>query len=267
MLRFFILLSLYMAPFFSFAAIPSKVVTGSVLLDQKNPLDAKALLAALKTDWKIRTDSASLKDKTIVFSAPGATIMIAYLDYPAAPEEIRAAAKISWLWNNAAAEAGRHQAQVVISVISANGKMAEAYKLFTKVAACVLEQRDASGVFMNNQYLLISKGFYTAAAHNMLANQTIPLYCWIYFGILQDKDKAGAYTFGLEAFGCHELEIANSKHSLQDVQAALYDAALYIIQNDVVVTNGQTLPVSNQNMVMRLSKAVFIDGETWKIEF
>ena len=84
MYRILLLLSLFMAPFCAFAAginpNESKVVTGSVLLDQKTPLDAKVLLAALKADWKIRTDSANTGEKTIVFSAPGATIMIASLD-------------------------------------------------------------------------------------------------------------------------------------------------------------------------------------------
>lgn len=272
MYQFLLLLSLFVAPSCVFAhpanAPESKVVTGSVLLDQKTPLDAKGLLAALKTDWKIKTDSANIGDKTIVFSAPGATIMIAYLDYPVAPAEIKAAAQISWLWTKAAAEAGRHQAQVVISVISSNGKMLEAYKLFTKVAACVLEQRTASGVYMNNQYLLVPKGFYTAAAHNLSTNQVLPVYCWVYFGIQQEKDKSGGYTYGLQEFGAKEMEIANSKHQMQDVQAALYDAALYVIQSNVVITNGQSIPVSgDQKITVRLSKAVYIDGETWKLDF
>jgi hypothetical protein len=272
MYRILLLLSLFVAPLCGFAAAnpdtENKIVTGSVLLDQKTPLDAKALLAALKTDWKIRTDSANIGEKTIVFSAPGATIMIAYLEYPVAPAEIKAAAQISWLWTKAAAEAGRHQAQAVISVISSNGKMLDAYKLFTKVAACLLEQRSASGVYMNNQYLLIPKGFYTAAAHNLLSNQTLPVYCWVYFGIQQEKDKAGGYTYGLQEFGTKEMEIANSKHQLQDVQAALYDAALYIIQSHEIITNGQTIPVQgDQKITVHLSKAVYIDGETWKLDF
>lgn len=272
MYRILLLLSLFMAPFCAFAAgnnpNESKVVTGSVLLDQKTPLDAKVLLAALKTDWKIRTDSANTGEKTIVFSAPGATIMIAYLDYPVAPAEIKAAAQISWLWTKAAAEASRHQAQAVISVIASNGKMLEAYKLFTKVAACVLEQRSASGVYMNNQYLLVPKGFYTAAAHNLLSNQTLPVYCWVYFGIQQEKGKSGGYTYGLHEFGAKEMEIANSTHQLQDVQAALYDAALYVIQNNAIITNGQTIPVQGeQKITVRLSKAVYLEGDTWKLEF
>lgn len=258
------------SPAFGFYANPTvaDVVTGTVLLNQKSPLNAKAILAALPADWKIKTDSADSGDKTIVFSAPGATVMIAYLDYAAPSADIRAAAQISWLWTNAAKEATAHQAQAVISIISSTGKMVEAYKLFTKVAACILEKSNASGVFMNNQYLLVPKGAYVSAAHNLLNTGTLPLYCWIYFGMQQEKDRAGGYTYGLQEFGIKEMEVSGSKHSLQDVHSKLYEAVLYALQSNIVITNGQTIPLSEgQSVVVRLSKAVYIDGETWKLEF
>lgn len=259
-----------MAPAFAFHSnLPlADVVTGTVLLNKKMPLDAKAILAALPADWKIKTDSADSGDKTIVFSAPGATVMIAYLDYAAPSDDIRAAAQISWLWTNAATEATAHQAQAVISIISSTGKMVEAYKLFTKVAACILEKSNASGVFMNNQYLLVPKGAYVSAARNLLNTGTLPLYCWIYFGMQQEKDRAGGYTYGLQEFGIKEMEVSGSKRTLQDVHAKLYETALYALQSNIVITNGQTIPLSEgQQVVVRISKAVYIDGETWKLEF
>jgi hypothetical protein len=113
----------------------TKILTGTVLLSEKGTPDFKTLLNTLKNTWKVKTDSISQADKTLVFSTPGATVMIAYLDYPIPSTDIRAAAALNWLWKTAADEATRHQAQIVISVITAPTRVLEAQKLFTKATA------------------------------------------------------------------------------------------------------------------------------------
>lgn len=244
-----------------------KVIGGTVLLNGKTAPDATVILTALKKDWKIKTDSASTADKTIVFAAPGATVMIAFLDYPVSPGEIQTAARISWLWKGSGAEAGRHQSQVVISVIG-TGKTLDLYKLFTKIAACVLENTDACGIYMADQYLLLSKGFYTAAARNMLDNFTIPLYCWVNFGMAREEEFSSAYSFGLQEFGLHEMEIVQSKQSLQDTHAVLYDAAMTVVRNNIRLKDGETFTTGEgQKLTVRLSKAAFQEGETLKIGY
>ncbi|MDO8367182.1 MAG: hypothetical protein Q7T20_10320, partial [Saprospiraceae bacterium] len=75
------------------------VVSGIVLLQEKKAPDNKALLSALKSSWKLKADSVNIADKTVVFNTiGGATVMIAYLEYPAALDEVGAAARLSWLW-------------------------------------------------------------------------------------------------------------------------------------------------------------------------
>lgn len=246
---------------------PPKVVTGTVLLNEKTPLDAKSILAALKSDWKVKLDSTSINDKTIVFSAPGATVMIAYLNYPVAPAEIGAAAKISWIWPAAAAEAGRHQAQAVISIIGSKDKALDLYKLFTKVAAAVMENTRSAGVFMGTQYLLVPKGFYAAGAQNLLNNEILPLYCWVYFGMVQDKGMGSGYTFGLEEFGLTDMEIVKSKHNQAQVHATLYDAVATVLPYNTRLSEGQTFTtVEGQKMIARLSKGSYVEAQTWKLE-
>lgn len=245
-----------------------KVVSGIVLLNDKTMPDGKVILASLKKDWKIKTDSSSIADKTIVFSSQNATVMIAFLDYPVPLTEIHTAAKFSWLWRTAEKEAGGHQSQVVVSVVGSSGKTLDLYKLFTRVTACVLENTQSAGFYMGEQYLLLSKDFYRSAAVNMRDNQTIPLYCWVYFGMIQDKELSNGYTYGLQEFGLPEMEVVNSKQSLQDVHSILYDAALTVIQYDRKLTDGQTLTtIEGQKLTVHSSKAVFQEGETLKIEF
>ena len=243
-----------------------KVVSGTVLVNNLNPLDPKSLLASLRNKWHIKTDSSSNVDKTIVFISSGATVMIAQLNYPADPIEIRAAAQLSWLWGNATQEALQHQSQVVISVIGDAGKTLETHKLFTAIAAEILESTASSGVYMNSQYLLIPKGFYSAAAHNMLDNQTIPIYCWVYFGMPGD---GGGYTYGMEDFGLKELEIVHSEHSGADVHGTLYDAAISVLKYNNHPQDGDTIVTEEGSKIpVRATKGVFLEGrEVLKLEY
>lgn len=246
-----------------------KVISGVVLLNSKTLPDNKSILASLKKDWKLKTDSSSVSDKTIVFSAENATVMIAYLDYPVPPAEIRTAAQFSWLWQTAGQEAAGHQSQMVISVIGATNKTLNLYKLFTKVTGCVLENTQSSGYYMAGQYLLLSRDFYLSSARNLRDNQATPLYCWVYFGMIQEKELSNGYTYGLVEFGLREMEIVKSQQSLQVSHAVLYDSANTVIQYNMKLQDGQTFTTSDgQKLTARLSKAAFLqEGETLKLDY
>ena len=251
------------APTSRTTTVDKKVVTGSVLLNEKTAPDFKALLSTLKTDWKFRTDSVTTNAKTLVFTTPGAMITLAYLDYPVAPGEINAAANLSWLWHTAAQEAGRHQAQVVISIIGSPSRVLDLYKMFTRVAGGVLESTRSSGIYMNNQYLLLSKGFYTAAAHNLLTNNSLPVYCWVHFGTAEVNGKSSGYTFGLQGFGLPEMEIVQSAHPAAEVHAVLYDAAATVVEYDTKVRDGQTLTTrEEQQLPVKMSASAVLEGQT-----
>lgn len=248
--------------------VPPKVVTGTILLSTKKAPDAKALLAALKADWKLRTDSSSSSDKTLVFSSGNATVMLAYLDYPVNPAEIAAAARLSWLWKNAAAEASKHQAQVVISVLGADNRTLDLYKLFTKVAAATLQNTAAIGTFINSQYLLLPKDFYLTSARTLLNDNALPVYCWTYFGIMEEGEVSSGYTYGLRDFGLEEMEIVKAKGSASEIHAALFDAASSVIQYNTRLQDGQQFTtIEGTKLTARKSKAAFVDGDTFKLSF
>jgi len=249
-------------PGFLFAQKPSEqlVVSGTVLLQEKKVPDYKALIATFKTTWKLKVDSVNIADKTIVFNTSGgATVMIAYLEYPAATDEIGAAARLSWLWKTAAEETSKHQAQVVISVIGPANRSLDLHKIFTQAAAATLELTRSPGIFLEGQYLLLSNGYYTAAARNMVQNQSIPLYCWVYFG----RPGAGnGFTYGLTEFGLEELEIVNSTHAEIEVHAMLYDAAISIVKYGTRFQDGQTLTTEEgDKSVVHLVKGTYLEDK------
>lgn len=234
------------------------VVSGIVLLQEKKAPDNKALLSALKSSWKLKADSVNIADKTVVFNTiGGATVMIAYLEYPAALDEVGAAARLSWLWKTAAEETSRHQAQVVISVIGPANRSLDLHKIFTQTAAAVLETTRSPGLFMDGQYLLLSAGYYIAAARNMVQNQTIPLYCWVYFG---RPGEGNSFTYGMSEFGLPEMEIVNSTNAEAEVHATLYDAAMSVVKYGTILQDGQTLTTEEgTKSVVHLTKGTYLE--------
>ncbi len=239
-------------------AYEQKVVSGTVLLNEKVGLDHKKLLASLKATWKLKADSVNVAEKTLVFNTVGgATVMIAYLEYPAAQDEIGAAARLSWLWKTANEETSKHQAQVVISVIGPANRTLDLYKIFTQTAAGVLESNDSPGIFMDSQYLLLSAGYFSAAARNMVQNQTIPLYCWVYFG---RPGGGNGFTYGLTEFGLPEMEIANSRHSETEVHSTLYDAAMTVVKYGAKLQDGQSVTTEEgAKMKAQLKQGTFME--------
>lgn len=250
------------------ATASPKVVTGTILLSTKKAPDSKALLAALRADWKLRTDSSSITDKTLVFSNGSATVMLAYLDYSADPAEIAAAARLSWLWKNAAAEASKHQAQVVISVLGTDNHTLDLYKLFTKVAAATLQGTASLGAFMNSQYLLLPKDFYLTSARTLLNDNALPVYCWAYFGIMEEGSTSSGYTYGLRDFGLEEMEIVKAPGTASEIHSTLFDATSSVIQYNTRLQDGQQFTtIEGSKLIARKSKAAFVDGDTFKLSW
>lgn len=245
----------------------TKVVTGTVLVNDRTPLDYKAVVAALKSDWGVRLDSFSQSEKTLVLYTPGATVMLANMDYPAPPADIRAVAEMAWMWATAAEEAPRHQSQVVISVVGPVNKPVDLYKLFTRVAAATLDNTRSCGVFMNSQYVLQSKAFYLQAARN-LNEKALPIYCWVLFGMFEQDGLNNGYTYGMQEFGMSDLEIAKSKHSLQEVHAILYDIVADALQNNTRLQDGSVIEtLEGQKITLKMAKSTLMEGESLKVEY
>jgi hypothetical protein len=239
----------------------SKVVSGTVLLTETKQPDYSALLKALKSDWSIQVDSSNINDKTLIFKTRQTTVMVAYLDYQASKDVVQTASAISWLWKTALQETAAHQAQMVVSVIGSEGRTLELYQLFTKVAAAALQTSNSIGVLMPDQLLVLSKGYYLTAAQNM-SDENPPLYCWIFFGLVDENGKTGSFTYGLKEFGLLEMEVANSSRPLFDVQNLLYDAAKHVLRYNLKIRNGQKLPLAEGfSLETKIANAVYLEGE------
>lgn len=245
----------------------SKVVTGIVLLNDQTPANFKTIANAVKKDWGVRLDSFNAADKTLVLYTTNATIILAYMDYPAAPAEIRSAAEGAWMWRTAREEAPLHKAQVVISVIGGSSKPVYLYQLFTRTAAAVLDNSSACGVYLSEQLVLQSKEFYLQSARNM-DQMELPVYCWVYFGMFLDDGATCAYTYGLTEFGLKDLEIVKSKHSMQEAHAVLYDIAKDALQNNTPLHSGAVFEtLEGEKLTLKLAPSPYLKKDTLQLEY
>ncbi len=244
-----------------------QVVSGIVLKNDKAALPTADFLQSLKNDWGLQPDSVTEKDGTVVFYAGNALVMLAQLDYPVSTTDLAAPIGISWLWKNARAEVPLHQSQLVISVMSNGIPPLQLYMIFTRVAACALDHSNASGLFMNNQYLLLPKGFYLESARNM-TDTALPAYLWVYFGMLQDGKQSSGYTYGLSAFGLQEMEVFNSARSVSEVHAFLYDVAQDCLLKNRQLQAGETVRgTGSSDIPVKIDKAKMIEGTTIQLLF
>lgn len=251
-----------------FAQASPKVVSGALLLTDKKAPDFRALLKDLPERWYLRVDSLVVTEKTAVFSTGGATVMLAWLDYPAPAEEIQISAAISWLWKDAERLAPTHTSQLVLSVVGESDPLLMR-QVFMRTAAGMLTALPTSlGVYMSDSYLLLSKGYYEEVVRNM-SREEFPLYCWVYFGVLQDGNTSSGYTYGMADFGWPEFEIVGQTMPVQDSHALLYEVAQKALLTSTVWKDGQEILLTEDRKVkVRLSAAQLIKDsiQTFKVE-
>lgn len=244
-----------------------KFVTGIVLLNDLTPVNFKTIANAIKKEWNVRLDSFNAGDKALVLYTTNATIILAYIDYPAPPADIISAAEGAWMWQTAREEAPRHQAQVVISVVGGNKQPVYLYQLFTRSAAAVLDNSNACGVYMTEQYVLQSKEFYLQSARN-LEQMQMPIYCWVYFGMFLDDGATCAYTYGMTEFGMPDLEIVKSKRTMQEAHAVLYDAAKDALQNNQQLRDGLVIEtLEGEKITLKLAQSPYLKKETLQVAY
>lgn len=246
--------------------VDQQVVSGVVMKNDSLPLPTARFLEELKKQWDIAPTEFSDQDRTLVFSLDSAVVMIASMDYAVPMTDWIAPAAISWLWKNARREVPQHRSQVVISVAGRHGQSVKLYQIFTKVAAAALATTASSGVFMPNQYLLISKNYYLESAQQ-LRESALPIYLWAYFGMVEEEGFSSCYTYGLSEFGLKEMEIVRTPRSVAVAHAVLYDAAQQTIAFNRKLKTGDEIAILNEAKVgLQVSKGVLLDEvETVKV--
>ena len=126
----------------------------------------------------------------------------------------------------------------MVAVLGEEEKLLERGKLFTKAMAVCCKQKYATGVYTSG--VVFEPRFYEGFA-DMMRDDELPIFNWIWFGLWRDENGMNGYTYGLDVFGKDEMEVLGTDAEPGDLRDFLANLTSYVLENDVELHDGETI--------------------------
>ena len=223
---------------------PTGVFTGFVLLS-KGKWDKQQFIQDMKEKWNITVDehdaSEDKSDDALVFEVGDMLAAVSLGTYPIPNGEAEINAENNYMWEDAVKIAKEHCAHIMVAVLGKEEDLLEKGKLFTKLVAACGRQKYATGVYTSG--VVFEPRFYEGFA-DMLQNDELPIFNWIWFGLYRDENGMNAYTYGMDVFGKDEMEVLGTDAEPSDLRDFLASLVSYVLENDVELHDGETIGFS-----------------------
>ena len=217
------------------------VFTGFVLLS-KGKWDKEQFIRDMKEKWDITVDeydaSEEKDDDALVFEVGDMLAAVSLNNYPIPGGEAEVNAENNYMWPDAVKVAKKHSAHIMVAVLGKEENLLEKGKLFTKVVAACCRQKYATGVYTSG--VVFEPGFYEGFA-DMMQEDELPIFNWIWFGLWRDENGMNGYTYGLDVFGKDEMEVLGTDAKPSDLRDFLASLVSYVLENDVELHDGETI--------------------------
>ena len=217
------------------------VFTGFVLLS-KAEWDKEQFIRDMKEKWDIAVDesdaSGEKDDDALVFEVGDMLAAVSLAEYPIPGGEAEANAENNYMWEDAVKIAREHRAHLMVAVLGKEKDLLEKGRLFTKVVAACCRQKYATGVYTSG--VVFEPRFYEGFA-DMMKNDELPIFNWIWFGLWQNEKGLNGYTYGMDAFGKDEMEVLGTNAKPSDLRDFLASFASYVLENDVELHDRETI--------------------------
>ena len=217
------------------------VFTGFVLLS-KAEWDKKQFIRDMKEKWDIAVDeydaSEEKDDDALVFEVGDMLAAVSLNNYPIPGGEAEGNAENNYMWEDAVKVAKKHRAHLMVAVLGKEEDLLEKGKLFTKVVAACCRQEYATGIYTSG--VVFEPRFYEGFA-DMMQEDELPIFNWIWFGLWRDENGMNGYTYGLDVFGKDEMEVLGTDAKPGDLRDFLASLASYVLENDVELHDGETI--------------------------
>ena len=245
---------------------------GFVLLADET-FQAKVVLDELKNRWAIPTEQLtdtageSKEDAPLVLEHDGMMLAIMHIDAPVPNNEAVLNAQSNYFWPQAVAVTEKHKAHLIVSVLGREHTAYDASIMFTKLCDSCLALPNSLGV---NAFGTVYEPKMYRDVAKMIDEGETPTPILAYIGVYSTPEGSCAYTFGLTSYNKQEIEVVNSKQSLDAVYDMLYGIVGYVIAYDVILQDGETIGFSEeQKLPITLSPALVkcIEGDSLKIGF
>jgi len=247
------------------------VLPNSILLSE-TVFDAELFKKAFFEEWGI-TIPADYAEKNggeldmVVTEIDNMRVAVCLLPAPV-PGAVENA-KTNYRWPEAVSVTESHKAHILVAVLPL-GKQSlfEIATLQTKLCVTCLKLPYALAI--NAAGTVFAPDFYTELAKLFIEKGSFPILCHVFFGLYSSDDGKtfSGYTYGLSNLGKKDIEVLNSSREADEIYDFLVDIALYVIESDVVLKDGETIGFSaEQKLPITESAGVALDGKTLKIQF
>ena len=217
------------------------VFTGFVLLS-KAEWDKEQFIRDMKEKWDIAVDeydaSEEKDDDALVFEVGDMLAAVSLNNYPIPGGEAEGNAENNYMWEDAVKVAKKHRAHLMVAVLGKEENLLEKGKLFTKVVAACCRQEYATGIYTSG--VVFEPRFYEGFA-DMMQEDELPIFNWIWFGLWRDENGMNGYTYGLDVFGKDEMEVLGTDAKPSDLRDFLASLVSYVLENDVELHDGETI--------------------------
>lgn len=175
-------------------------------------------------------------------------------------------AKNNYMWPDAVAITKTHKAHILVAVLGDSEDIIEKSKLFVKINTCLCKQKKVLGIYTVGS--VFHPTHYEMLA-NMLKKGFFPIYNLIWFGLYNTEKGICCYTYGMDVFGKYEMEVLYVADAQpQKICDFLSDIAIYVIESDVILKDGETIGFSADDIhTITLSDGVSLPQKTLKISY
>ena len=237
---------------------------GLVLLNEAK-WDSEKFKSDLEAEWGIKAEVSEGESDTLVWEEGGMMATVGFIPSPVPGGEAEENASSNYLWPEAVETVKKHSAFLTVAVLPREKRAAQAGELFVKMCDACLMQEGVLGLYSCGT--VFNPEFYREAA-SVMKDGDVPYLNWVHFGLYRMGDILNGYTYGLSAFGKDEIEVVGYEADPVDLRNFLMDISVYVLSNDVVLLDGETIGFSEkQRLSISKSPGVAIERDTLKIEY
>jgi hypothetical protein len=220
----------------------------------------------LKSQWNFEITDIEGDDEAASFNISGESIALANIPVQIPWGDIEGTAKYAYNWPSALKDLKGHTGHAILSIITSQKSPVDRFRILSKVLGSIFITSNATAVYQGSQSLLIPRQQYLSYIAELEENGS-PVMLWIYIGLKKIETGNCAYTYGLKDFQKTEIEIINSKLSLEELFDFLLNISSYIIGSNITLKNGETIGITaDQKIPIKLSKGQFVEGQSLKLE-
>lgn len=233
-----------------------------VALNSPAEPDGQELAARVKSRFAdaLNIPVSAQPDQTggaLLIDMGGVLVTVMSIDRPMPPDAYHRGLELNHRWEDAPAAMQAHKAHFIVATLSEVDGYNEALNgtiCVSLVAAALAESSDSVGVMWSTGQALTEAGLFVSEIEG-LKTPEIPALVWVSLDVYRGEPTSNGeptftmYTTGLRPFVGRELEFAPTVASPNELATRMIGTSQYLIQNGLVLADGDTLGVSEQERI------------------